>query len=646
MTICVGLLFRSLRASDLVDGPIEAQRFTDPSNYQLYSWLNPASQDEKSWTQPGRGTNISQDNMAIYTKIISAISMSLSYFLARSGRYTSLSATLFLHMIAPDVQSSNATEFGRVDHALYRASCLEVQWLCCGSLIILSYPNHDMGWRCLGNSITQRLTSQNSTIVLAPFGTTASYFSADSDGLPGSPRHAPEYGEDEGFDTSKWIASSGSSKSKIISLLRRRGVQVPEKCLWIPVRIPVPRNDSTGEDLDKAFFHIIEWPAQLCFHNGKPEEVDRRRSGFIWQGLLDSHTDPLRDAETWFRERHERKKKIERRRLELKALSEKEAEASPVKEEDIRSGLFPGVERQNENQGLSGIYPTPPDGFRSQMPGHSVELGASDPSNCQEDTEMRDQGDDSIKTSNQGGTPLDSLHGVGMSLGAYDGIEDDELFANMDSAMFTANGITEDDFSFFDEPKAPLSMAPTSLAVPADTEILLTAESTPDNGLISLVKEEEDDTMIVDEDHVDNKDDYHPHGQDHDAQQTIDPPIDHETLHTNSSRQVSFLLPEVSLPATGLDHGNEDLGGIAPPGADTESHEIPPGRRHSAFTTLPLKDLSQVVDRKYTGDGRFFAQHDESDNFSKAEPCKVEKSVPTIGFAIDQGDDFDSDTGL
>jgi len=643
MTFCVGLLFGSLRASDLVDGPIQAQRLTDSPNYQLYSWLNPASQDEKSWTQPGRNTNIPQDNMSIYTKIISAISMSLSYFVARSGRYTSLSATLFLDMIAPEVQSSNASGFDGVDHALYHASCLEVQWLCCGSLIILSYPNHGMGWRCLGNSIKRPLTPQKLTVVLSPFGTTASYFLANSGELLESLRHAPECGEDEGFDTSNWSASSGSSKSKVISLLRRRGVQIPENCSWIPVRIPVPRSEAAGEDLDKAFFHIVEWPAQLCFHNGEPDEVDGRGSGFIWQGLLDSNTDPLRDAETWFRERHERKTKIERRRLELKTLSEKEAQASLEKEEDIRSGLFPSMERQNEIQGLSGIYPTPPDGFRSQIPGHSIELEASDPSNRQADTEMRDQGDDSTKTSNQGGTPLDPLHGVGMSLGAYDGIEDDELFANMDSAMFTANGITEDDFSFFDEPKAPFSMAPTPLAVPADTENPFIAAN---NVSTSLVKEEENDIMLVDEEYAHNKDGYHPHGQDHDAQQTVDPPIDHETLHTNSSRQVSFLLPEVSSPATGPDHSNEDLVGIAPLGPDTESHKIAAGRRHSAFATLPLGDLSQVVDRKYAGDGRFFAQHNESNDISKAELYKGEKSVPTIGFAIDQEDDFDSDTGL
>ncbi|MCJ1245369.1 mediator of RNA polymerase II transcription subunit 13 [Trapelia coarctata] len=482
--------------------------------------------------------------------------------------------------------------------------------------------------------------AQKSTVVLAPFGIVASRFLTDADELL---NQAFERDENGNIIPSEWSATSGSSTSKITSLLRRCGIQISENCSWVSIGIPMSHAGSTGGDLDKASAHIMQWPAQLCFHDGESDEIDGRRSAFIWQGLLDNDTDPLRDAEIWFRDRHDRKEKIECRRLELKMLSEKEAQTSLIKEEDIRSGLFPGIERQNETQGLSGIYPTPPDGFRSHA-GHSTELEGSDPVNRQEDVEMQDPGDDNNKTTNQGGTPLNPLHGVGMSLGAYDGIEDDDLFGNMDSAMFTAHGITEDDFSFFDEPKAPPSTVSTSLAVPADAQNLSAADPTLDNGFESLPKHEEDDKMLIDDGHGQSEDDYHPHNQDQDAQQRIDAPVDHETLHSNSSRQVSFRLPDATSSATGQDHGSGDLVGNTPLGLDATSEENPLDRRRSAFAALSLKNLPQIVDQKYAGQGRFFAEQGQIDGSFHSEAYKVEKSVPTLGFGIGQDDDFDSDT--
>jgi len=640
MTICVGLLFGSLRASDLVDVSTPAQRLTDPSLSQLHSWLYPASQDGETRIHPGRSANISQDNVSIYNKIISAILMSLSYFLAKSSRYTPLSATIFLHKTPPLFQPVTAGGFDSFRHAIYQASCLEVQWLSCGSLIILSYPKQGGSWCCLGDSHIQPPIPQRSTVVLAPFGVTASRCFSDADELL-----EQSFGEDNNrnIGPGEWSARHGSFKLKIVSLLKRRGVEISDDCSWVSISIPMSHR-STGGDPDRVSANIMQWPAQLCFRNGELDKVDGHGSAFIWQGLLDSNTDPLRDAETWFRERHDRKKKIDRRRLELKILSEQEAQASLLKEEDIRSGLFSGIERHNETQGLTGIYPTPPDGFRSQ-PGHPTELDGSDPANRQEDTEMHDQGEDNNKTTNEDGTPLNPLHGVGMSLGAYDDI-DDELFGNMDSAMFTANGITEDDFSFFDEPKAPPTIVPASMAPPVDTQNTYTAELTPDNTFETLPKVEEDDMMLVDEYPSQSLDGYYPYNQAHDAQQRTDASVENDTLHTNSSRQVSFQLPDASSPATGQDRGNDDLVGNSPLWSDIKNEEILVDQRRSAFASLSLKNLPQIVDQKYADQGRFFVEHDQNDAPFRPEADKVEKSVPTLGFGIGQDDDFDSDTGI
>lgn len=488
------------------------------------------------------------------------------------------------------------------------------------------------------------VAQEDRRVVLAPFGMTARLWRDPAEVLKLLEEN-PELAEKNDIvNTSEWRPSSESPKSMIISLLKRRGVHISENCSWVRLHFPLARSISPS-DVDQAPVYDMEWPAQLCFKNEELDKIDEHGSAWLEPGLLGIDTDPLREAETWFRDRHDRKQQIERRRLELKTLSEKEAQALLLKEEDIRPSLFPGIERQIEAQGLSGIYPTPPDGFRSQLPGHSTELEGSDQANRQEDSELLDQGDNSSKTTNHGGTPLNPLHGVGMSLGAYDGIEDDDLFGNMDSAMFTANGITEDDFSFFDEPKAPPTTASGSMAVPTDTQSLYTADRLPDNGFTSLPKEEEDDTMLVDNDSDQSEEDFHHDGQDHDVQQRMDPLVDQEMLHINSSRQVSLRLPDASSPAYGRDHRDEDMLDSAPPTLDRSSQEDIFNHKHSAFSTLSLQHLSKVVDQKYAGQGRFFVPPAEKEDPFPAESYKIQKSVPTLGFDVGQGDDFDSDTG-
>ena len=147
--------------------------------------------------------------------------------------------------------------------------------------------------------------------------------------------------------------------------------------------------------------------------------------------LADASVDPLEKVESWFLGKAAR---MEASRIRLQEEN-KEAQAlkdvEDTDDEDSSSPFEMPVDQGISPQDVSGIYPTPPDGLPPAL------LGSSNSNNLRPGDY-----DDEEK----------ELHPSDETRGDYDGQENDDLFGDIDIDMFASNGLTEADFSFFDEP--------------------------------------------------------------------------------------------------------------------------------------------------------------------------------------------------
>lgn len=231
------------------------------------------------------------------------------------------------------------------------------------------------------------------------------------------------------------------------SYLARQGVQIAHNELWLRLYFRGACLDSKliREEICRpsdTFF----WPACLCFCSEtslKPGKRFADDPGFIKAEDID----PLLFAESWFLARASRAEAIEtkRRNDELEALKLKDI--LDVDDKDSFADLGLRTNQHPSTQEANSIYPTPPDGLRSQGVGSSVKPRRQSSSGATGNEDNLNNVDDSLLND----SPFATSTGPGISSTSYQPDVDD-LLGEMDSEMFTADGLTEADFSFFDEP--------------------------------------------------------------------------------------------------------------------------------------------------------------------------------------------------
>lgn len=191
---------------------------------------------------------------------------------------------------------------------------------------------------------------------------------------------------------------------------------------------------------------ILFWPACLCFCSEtslKPGRRSADHSGFI----KNEDIDPLLFAESWFLAGASRVEEIETKRKndEFEALKLKDS--LDVDDKDSFAELALRTNQHPSTLEANSIYPTPPDGLRLQGVGSSVKPLGQPSSGATGNEDNLNNVDDSLLND----SPFATSTGPGISSISYQP-EVDNLFGEMDSEMFTADGLTEADFSFFDEP--------------------------------------------------------------------------------------------------------------------------------------------------------------------------------------------------
>lgn len=216
--------------------------------------------------------------------------------------------------------------------------------------------------------------------------------------------------------------STARTKALILSHLSHQGIRPMQEVNWVYVQMDLKVPITPPVSL---------WPADLCLCEDSMTLLRGEGGGLRGTSLVDGSVDPLEEAESWFLAKSARMETSRLRSLQEDQRAEALRDVQDTDDEDAVSSLGIPVDQGVTPQDVSGIYPTPPDGLPPAL------VGSSNPNNLP-------PGD--YDDEEKGLQPSDETRGD------YDGLHNDDLFGDVDIDMFASNGLTEADFSFFDEP--------------------------------------------------------------------------------------------------------------------------------------------------------------------------------------------------
>ena len=370
----------------------------------------------------------------VYQNIISAVTLSLLYALTCSGRYTPLSNRSFItfngfHSYAEDDDDLISTEVDNCSEFL-----LHVQWLRDGTLVLFVSLREDFCWSSMSSDLSRSVT-------FSPMGISALFQS-----FANEPRHSSGVAShgirnvDQG-NISRDHPELSYYKEVVRDFLRLRGFTMPEQTDWVWLSVVIFEDGeeeiSRPEDPRKLL-----WPVQLCFQQTTTKLSNSDDSFYLWGGANLATIDPLAEAEQWFMSRESR----ERAEQEFQRLQEEKLNSTRHRDssdDDSISDINPIIDSQQENQGMSGIYPTPPDGFNPYTVTPSADNAMTTSVQSANDPVTR-AGEVEDKVPLAKGETHVLMPDDEFRLGEYN---NDDLFDE-----FNANGLTEADFNFFDQP--------------------------------------------------------------------------------------------------------------------------------------------------------------------------------------------------
>ena len=348
-------------------------------------------------------------------KIILALYLSLSHLLAAHEGFLQVGLHSFIETrtLGDAILEDLSLNWGS---AKTFAISLEINWLPTGTLLIsysrISLPKlYRLPHRF---QYVERKLSGESPLLLSPSGMVAKFC-----------------GVDHTSSTDHMNRSRENIKSVVSSALLNNGISLPEDSQWVRVLVDHQTDENTELGADPQQYSFVTlWPAHLCLREetvagGGYEEVDRSK-GSGHRGI-----DALAAAEAWYLGKHARLKALEDQRQKYNIETPHLNVSDGSGDEDALSDPGLQLTQFTASQDASGIYPTPPDGVPTNAidlsPGNN--LRTFDPEN----------GENIISSP------------IAMSQ-RFDETGNEDLFGNMDIDMFATNGLTEADFSFFDEP--------------------------------------------------------------------------------------------------------------------------------------------------------------------------------------------------
>lgn len=379
----------------------------------------------------------------VYDKAMAAVSCTLSQFLANNSDWLPLGSGTCVNCRTlgdtPSDQMWPDPPTAKTTTVTYKVS-----WTTLGTLTVTTILTN-VPKLCRVETVLSKLSSvpdSGTPVLLSPSGIEVLYGRAE--------RKLTRQSE---------TSATNDVKELTLARLARQGIDVAKDGGWTLVH--VPRQTKESEDFllegQKVAYLQILWPAQLILHRDIASKGELGVKRNLFTAIDDDLNNPLARVESWFLGKSARVEALAAKQQQDENVTTPKAKESGGSEDELdMSGTMSPMNRYIASQDISGIYPTPPDGLRSQ----GLDLVANNEhQNTSSDNESRnnvDNADIDVEYSDQA---------------------DQDMFGNMDMDMFTENDLTEADFNFFDEP---------GIEEEDDTnadQILMTDEAFPGEGL-------------------------------------------------------------------------------------------------------------------------------------------------------------------
>lgn len=348
---------------------------------------------------------------SIYTRFLKSISLTLITSICADGRWLRLGSKYVIGRLSyrdPETRDLKL-ERSRRELSLLKVA---VKWYPSGALTatMCRAPAKELCQVSAEGNYKSTFPSVGSVVLLAPSGKEAIF-------------------------VGHILRGNYETKTSIAARLRHQNIKISPEDQWVQIRYM----NGNARDLPVTMI----WPACLCFSISGDLLSRHQEDNFARTTSIDEWLDPLEAAENWYNERSARAQAVEARRRTNERLAEEARNNNDSEDEDMfiyDDNLLNG--RLNI-QDASGVYPTPPDGAPPHL--HPTASIQEQPSQIEggAHTSMATQiehGDSSLVASPKFNEDP-----------SFDNEGDRDHFGEFDSEVFAANGLTEDDFNFFDE---------------------------------------------------------------------------------------------------------------------------------------------------------------------------------------------------
>lgn len=608
-----------------------------------------ANQSGKATTTPGNTSKSSDSfasSMAIYTSFMTAIAGAVGLQYVKHHRAIPLGTRTFYTAVErPPYDNRNLTEEDKGSNSAL--STLKLELTSAGKILVALCTVRQQGiirLSELGNAEKDGMGAHPSAdIWLAPNGIVARLITMNT---TQSTVFAPKQASSGATARQKTESKQRLWKATVMEWMSNVGLPVdhPEDEHWVEVEVSEPFYARLAaeylrqmdDNQSSSPLKRILWPTKYCFTRTR---VDSSEAVDSWCLLTNDDGQPLQFAQTWLETAALRNEKLNHEShngIQAQNYSRDTSNAKSIEIPPKIESLAPVV-HYPDLQNPSLVYPTPPDGTlapaMSQM--NSDVIG-----NEGQDNRLARTPTGEVPVKKQVSSRKASLNNnssfdaTGVGTGLYDTNDDeDDLFIEMNDKTFGSKGITDADFSFFDDDDEMndfMSEKPDVDHSKQEDEELIGKE-------INEVLEEQVESQIPETQHgataleetgmqiTDDTQKSPPSKED--VSQSNDAPLGLK-VHEASSLSADFTINAPLSPT--------DIKQILASKKDTKGSEehqdttASKGRKESRYSAIPFKG-GLSLDQKYANAGRFFFNQGrdsiEIGNISLGNP-----SIPTIGF--------------
>ncbi|BDD62911.1 mediator of RNA polymerase II transcription subunit 13 [Monascus purpureus] len=644
--LLVGSTTLKLSASGSITSAELVKNLSDP---QASSASTVGSQKPQNGSTLPRRMDNYGSSAAIYASFISAITGAINFKFVRLHNALPLgSRTLFTAVERDGFESPRVVNDSPV--SMPALTTLQIQLTPVGKLIVSMQTIAQTGLSRLwepGDLVSELSDLQpNIDLWLCPNGSIARLVSANVDNpdlsSPSSPSGCSGVQE---TSARLFTANRKQWKSNVLEWLTNFGLSTDtvEDEPWVEIEVCeffyarlAGEISRRSEDTPALPLKRFLWPARYCFARSTPipPETPSNR-----QSIFSPCNNPLEFAEQWYLAASS---KCEDAGSEILSGSRKQQQQpngqgmSPLRPESLEEiESLSRLAQYPDLQTASLVYPTPPDGavglnYKSSLDAFMEDPGTDSLQPDGRNVQKSDQAQFSEDPEPNLTMDFGPAAGLTVGSGLYDTSGDDDLFGEMNDKDFGSKGITDADFSFFDDPELGIMEGRTELGGTEAGEINESTEHAIDPPEVAQV----------------------PSSIDEKTPKSY-PANDLETPMANIEFHESFLSSPFGKPTSVHENQaclidappsphRENSQTISPPlspleikrilfsgAAQSDHFSVKEGRRQGDYNPVPFKQNLNEWNQKYGTDGRF--SFSAASATTAQDPGGSASDIPTIG---------------